>query len=339
VPRMHSGAPFEFIHGSYPLHGRLPPGKSRSLGPLFMMSIVFRHAGAPSLLTRGWLLWVAACVLGIATISRSAMAAESTSNARSPAPSFAAFTPNFSIRSYPGGPKTDEFGRLCDALREEIQKKWFGQSLAKKWEPPCEIVLHGTRDSYIRAVGRGSGQTSGCSRIEQKEGRIVARRIDLLVAQHGQTPALAHELTHIVLEDRFEGRRPPPPWLDEGIATLADTAEKRALHLRDCDMALRNGSAYHLVDLLALDRLSSPQEFAAFYGQSLSLVTYLAERKKPAKLLEFATLARKKGYDEALRETYGIDDVERLEHLWLEYVTHRPDTRSVIVTTVATVLQ
>lgn len=112
------------------------------------------------------------------------MAAETASKARLPAPSFAEITPNFSIRSYPGGPKSDEIGRMCDHLREDIQMKWFGQSYAKKWEPPCEIVLHGARDSYIRAVGRGSGQTSGCSRIEQKEDRIVARRIDLLVSQN-----------------------------------------------------------------------------------------------------------------------------------------------------------
>ena len=49
--------------------------------------------------------------------------------------------------------------------------------------------------------------------------------------------ALPHELTHLILADRFSPRQ-VPRWSDEGMAVLADPAEKQRLHLRDLRQAL-----------------------------------------------------------------------------------------------------
>jgi hypothetical protein len=129
--------------------------------------------------------------------------------------------------------------------------------------------------------------------------------------------ALAHELTHVVLADRFAGRQ-PPRWADEGIALLADSAEKQRLHERDCQCALRRGDAIPLVELLQLERCSSCAQVAAFYGQSRSLVAFLVRLGTPVQFVDFVERAMTQGHDSALRQTYGIESVAQLDRRWRE---------------------
>lgn len=238
--------------------------------------------------------------------------------------------PSFTVRSFAGGPKAMEVAQLCASLRQQIQAKWFDTTTSKLWRPRCEIVLYAAQDEYQRAVGRSAAQTSGSSLIQVEKDRIVTRRIDLLVDQQGRFTALPHELTHVVLAERF-GRRQPPRWADEGIATLADSDEKQARHRRDCENALRSGTALQLYDLMTLERFSSSQQVAAFYGQSVSLVRFLSARDEPSKLLPFIELAMDNGYDQALRQIYEIDGVDHLQRLWLDHTLSRRRTPSVPV--------
>ena len=127
-----------------------------------------------------------------------------------------------------------------------------------------------------------------------------------------------------MLADWFRGSQ-PPPWVDEGIATLVDGAEKRALHQRDCRRALADGSAIHMVELVQLKQLSSSEQAAAFYGQSLSLVAFLADRAEPNRLLPFVDLAESRGYDHALREVYAINSIGDLQRQWVRHELAKSD--------------
>lgn len=225
---------------------------------------------------------------------------------------------SFNIRTYAGGPKASEVLALATKTRREAHGRWLAEEPQLRWQPRCEIVVHPHRASYLRAVGGAGGQTSGASLIKCVAGQIVERRVDVLVNENGECPALAHELTHVVLADFFDGRQ-PPPWIDEGIATLADSEQKRALHHRDCRRAIENGQAIDLAELLELERLTSREQAAAFYGQSLSLVEFLADRGKPARLLTLVKLAQSQGYDHALREVYDINGIGELRSLWLHH--------------------
>lgn len=71
---------------------------------------------------------------------------------------------------------------------------------------------------------------------------------------------------------------------------------------------------------MTLDRISDPERYAAFYGQSVSLVAFLANRDEPQRLLHFANQASNVGYDEALKANYGIKNVGQLQRLWLDSV-------------------
>ena len=125
-----------------------------------------------------------------------------------------------------------------------MHAQWNGDCDQCAWSPACEIVLHSTQSAYLGAVGIGGRGTVGATYIQfdtQRPDRILRRRIDLLTA--GQTDplsALPHELTHVLLADRYKGKQ-PPPWLDEGVATLADSQTKRQRHLRDFRTAMTRG--------------------------------------------------------------------------------------------------
>lgn len=222
---------------------------------------------------------------------------------------------SFVVRSYASGPDAQQLLARCRKLRREIEQAWLGDARKGPWRPRCEVVLHASRASYAAAVGRGSAQTTGSSLVEFSYGRPVLRRIDLLVDESNRTNALGHELSHMVLGVHFHGRR-IPRWADEGIAVLADAAEKQTLHQRDLHDALQSGSALRLGDLLTLQQFSSSDQVAAFYGQSLSLVCFLAERESPERLVTFLERAMETGYDRALRDVYAIEGVAHLERLW-----------------------
>ncbi|NOY41362.1 MAG: hypothetical protein GXP26_05940 [Planctomycetes bacterium] len=284
------------------------------------MAYKFHFGNRPlPILANGLGLLLLALYLAFGSEACSAVAAKPTDTRPKQRPNLVATTSNFVVRSYDGGPDAAEIAQVCETLRPQIQNKWLGKVSADSWKPTCGIVLHATKGSYLRAVGPGAGQTSGSSLINQQSGRIVSRRIDVLVDQHGRTTALPHELTHIVLADYFPGKQ-PPAWFDEGIATLADSEEKLARHNRDCCHAVHTGTAFPLIELLTLDNLSSAEQFPAFYGQSVSLVRFLAERDEPTKILPFVKLGIETGYAEALRTSYGIESVGQLQRLWLNNV-------------------
>ena len=208
---------------------------------------------------------------------------------------------------------------LCQRVRHDLCALWGISENSSKWEPLCEIVVHSTLENYVTAVGPEAAQTMGCSSIDLQAGKVVRRRIDLKLDENGTLPALAHELTHVVLADRFRGRQ-TPHWLDEGIAMLADTREKQLLHERDCDEAIASGKAMPLEALMNLQQFSSAEQMPAFYGQSLSLVNMLARERTPQQLIDFAVECVDKGYSATLKKHYGIDHMSQLTARWRAYV-------------------
>jgi hypothetical protein len=222
---------------------------------------------------------------------------------------------SFVVHSYPGGPSATDVLDRCHRLREELRATWIGVLPSREWNPRCLVVLHRTRDSYCHAVGRGAEKTAGSSLIRFKGGRIVERRIDLLVQPAASLGSLAHEMTHVILAERFGGRE-PPRWADEGLAMLADSPAKQSMHGRNCQEAIETGRALRLVELLELSQFASPDQIAPFYGQSLSLVQFLMGRGSASQFIRFVEMSLVQGYDRALRKVYAIDGVAQLEDLW-----------------------
>ncbi len=229
----------------------------------------------------------------------------------------------FRVRTYRGGPTAAKVLETCVATVARWNEVWGGNDVPR-WSPPCEIVLHRDRGSYLSVVGRAGGGTTGSSLVRRLPRGGLERRIDLLVAHDGSFSALSHELVHVLLADRYGGRL-PPLWLDEGVAMWWDSTDKQRRHWDDCENAWIEGRQVPLVELLSIDAMPSADRLAAVYGESLTLTRFLASRGAPSKLLELPAKAAQIGYRRAIAETYDLT-WEELEAEWRAYVaSHRPD--------------
>jgi hypothetical protein len=205
-----------------------------------------------------------------------------------------------------------------EQMRSTLAETWLdANGRQQAWHPKCDIILHSTSEDYLRAVP-GGDQTVGCSLINTNEGRVVGRRIDIRADRPGWlNAALRHEMTHIVLADRFaDGAL--PAWADEGMAVLADPDTKQDAHSRDLHMARSQRATFRLVELFALNGYPSPERQAAFYGQSASLVRFLVSRGTPAQFVRFMRAAADDGYEVAVRDVYEMEGVRDLERRWLQ---------------------
>ncbi len=135
-----------------------------------------------------------------------------------------AVTPNFRIFWCGAEGELRALAERCEQLAAASKETWLGKARSTVWMPQCDVVVHSDVAEYVECLGSGSEQTSGCATIRLEEGRVVVRRIDLRAdGLDWKSETLPHELTHVVLADRF-CRAQIPPWADEGIAMLAESA-------------------------------------------------------------------------------------------------------------------
>lgn len=203
----------------------------------------------------------------------------------------------------------------CEELRAHLGETWFGES-ASDWQVVCDVVVHETTASYVAALGSGSEQSSGCASFEIDAGKIVRRRIDLrATADDWFDSSLPHELTHVVLAERFTRNR-IPRWADEGMAILVEPAEKQRRRREALERGLADKKGFTARELTGLIDYPASDRREAFYGQSASLVSFLMERESPEKFLEFLEIAATGNRLAALKEVYGFSDWQALEAAW-----------------------
>ena len=229
---------------------------------------------------------------------------------------FVVETDNFQICCEGVQAPAQELARHAESLRKSLSDKWLGDELAAPWIPKCQIALYSSQQSYVSAAGRGSERTVGSSLVNVAAGRITGRRIDLLGDGTSYlSAALPHELTHVVLKDRFPTAK-LPRWADEGTAILADSQSKQARHLKDLKNSFARGATFHAAALLTMDGYPETDKWGVFYGQSVSLVRFLSEQKTSVDFVEFIEKANSAGYDGALKECYGIKNANELDRQW-----------------------
>lgn len=228
-------------------------------------------------------------------------------------------TANFRFYNYDTRPVSPETTAACERMRDELARQWLADADPNAWSPKCHIVLHPTDESYLREVGSGGGSTLASALVNRQRGQISLRRIDVRATRSDwQSAALAHELAHVVLADRFADQA-LPRWLDEGMAILADPHEKRQRHVRELKRAVARGAQFRVAELLALTDYPPAERWGTFYGQSASLVAYLVEQQGHERFVEFVELALADGYERALRQIYdlGVGELERQWHAQL----------------------
>jgi hypothetical protein len=235
-------------------------------------------------------------------------------------------TENFQACTTDSETAAQQLAQAAEKLRADLREKWLDESpdgaeAKSHWTPKCQIVLHPNQASYVAAAGRGSEHTVGSSLVGVEHDQIKSRRIDLVGSRADfLTAALPHELTHVVLKDRFVSTA-IPRWADEGAAILADTDAKQARHRSDLNDAMHRHTTFVAANLVTMDDYPGPDRMGAFYGESASLTKFLVDRGKPARFLDFVELAAANGYDAALRQCYDISSVDELDRQWRLYVS------------------
>jgi hypothetical protein len=207
----------------------------------------------------------------------------------------------------------------AEQTRDRVSAILLGKPKPSEWTVPCQIHLHSTERSFVESVGglpdAGRG---GATSIEFSEDAVVLRRVDLMDDSSTDIPsALAHEIVHVVLADRFVDA-PPPRWADEGLAILFDDDLTRQGHDQDFQVARRSGMTWSLAHLMTMEEY--PREVhrqRVFYGQSASLVNWLVARRNEATLMAFLEDSASIGESAALQRHYGLDSVVALEGAWL----------------------
>lgn len=229
---------------------------------------------------------------------------------------------NFHVCIQSNKMQASEIARVCEVVLAQTKTARFSDDTEPlRWRPRCQIVIHPNKTSYLAAVGAGGAATVGSAIVERREGRVISRRIDLCATTRGGAlSALPHEMTHVVLSDRFPNAD-PPRWADEGLAVLADPPLKQARHAKELETAIRDRALFRLPELMSDAGQASVQRPGVFYAQSTSLVEFLVARGTRIQFLDFLTVASEAGYDRALRKVYEIDGMATLEALWHRNIT------------------
>jgi hypothetical protein len=227
-------------------------------------------------------------------------------------------SPNFHVLCRCGSYDARQLAQTCEQWRTHLRGKWLADDEGDAaWSPRCQVVVHADRAAYAAAVGRGAERTFGSTWIDVKQDRVAGRRVDLLIDLRRGIAALGHELTHVVLADAFGGQQ-PPPWANEGIALLADSADKQQRHHQDLTRAVHSGTTFTCGELMSMEDYPAPHRVGAFYAQSASLVQFLSQRGEPHEFVAFLKHSAAAGIDEALAEAYDIESAGHLHRLWAE---------------------
>jgi hypothetical protein len=237
-------------------------------------------------------------------------------------------TTNFRVLWCAAESDVRDLAMACERLSAQSKTAWLGAAKSADWTPQCDIVVHSTSADYVACMGVQSVQTSGCATIRIDQGRVVLRRVDLCTeGQDWRTETLPHELTHVVLADRFSMRR-ISPWADEGIAMLAETPQKRDRRFAALRNSVTSGTTYAVRDLMDVHSFPEPAFRDAFYGQSVSLVTVLLQWGTRKQLLDFVDASQTQGQEAALRSVYGSRSLAELDRQLIESVAGSTQTAS-----------
>jgi hypothetical protein len=136
---------------------------------------------------------------------------------------------------------------------------------------------------------------------------------------------LAHEMAHCVLATRFEHPHRLPPWIEEGIASRYDDAQRQATRHRIAQWFVGTGNWPRLASVLTAEKVPSDDQQA--YTLCASVTDMLVERGGKKKLLEFGQQIERGGLDRALLESYGISNAAELESLWRAHMARSLETK------------
>ena len=159
--------------------------------------------------------------------------------------------------------------------------------------------------------------------MEVGEGKVWLRQLMARADEPERLErVLLHELTHVVLADRFSSKR-IPRWADEGIAVLSEPAARRQTQrvwLRD-EVASRRHWSLQAV-LTVRDYPQDARQADLFYAQSAAWIEFLVSKRQHTErdVVRFIEATQRQPLAEAVRESFPDESLETLETAWVNWL-------------------
>ena len=215
-------------------------------------------------------------------------------------------TANFVIEA-PDPQLAQKIGDAAEQYRHDLAIEWLGKPLPR-WSQPCPITAEvaptlgaGGATSFVFDRGEVFNWTMT---IQGSEERIL-------------DSVLPHEVTHTIFASHF--RQPLPRWADEGACTTVEHPVERARQHRLLIEFLRTGRGISFPDMFAMKEY--PADVLPLYSQGYSLARYLIERGGRKRYINFVGNGlASSDWPQSLSQHYGINDISKLQNIWLEWV-------------------
>ncbi|MBX3441363.1 MAG: hypothetical protein KF774_03065 [Planctomyces sp.] len=234
----------------------------------------------------------------------------------------------FRIHYVGGSELAERLVPICERNCHDLRSRWLGVVRQGGWSVKCDVYLYPTGAEFERR-SRFPQQMWGVADLSVGDGRVWMRRLHVRTDDRDKLEnVLVHELTHVVLAERFTDRQ-IPRWADEGIAVLSEPAERREHY---AEWLRQEASSRRLYSLRELTRFAHvPQgerQSELFYGQSGALVEYLLTERKlsEAEILKLIDDVQRRGWESAVSKQFPTLSSVRFESEWRDWLLSRPAT-------------
>lgn len=203
---------------------------------------------------------------------------------------------------------------LCEKSRLAIRQRWLGEFGQQTWTIKCDVYLYPTKQEFQQKT-RYPADSWGFADLEIGQGQVWMRRLDMRSDVESRLTAVAiHELTHVVLADRFAHRQ-IPRWADEGIALNSEPPQRQQDMRRWLAGEIRQGRGFTLTQLMAMQQYPADKHLGdLFYAQSGSLIEFLLRQNSDSEegVMRLVESSQHQGLDKPLQ---GVS-LARLESEW-----------------------
>jgi hypothetical protein len=206
-------------------------------------------------------------------------------------------------------------GDSAERSRKDVGKLWLDKEPAA-WAAPCRI-----------RVSLNMGRVEGFTDLSFCQGKVRDQKIAILgPLDRIMKGLLPHELTHVLFAHHFGVQ--PPRWADEGGAILSEDRYQDERQSKLFRKILAEDRSFSLRRLLEMRQY--PDDVACLYAEGHSISRFLVDAKGRKVFLAFVADGLKRGWDQAVQDQYGFENVEQLETAWLGWVEKRSDPGSAV---------
>jgi len=201
-------------------------------------------------------------------------------------------------------PFAEELAEKANVLRAEIAKEWLDTFIPDGFGPASINVFLSDRN-----VAR--------TWLMDENGSRDAHLVWIYSLPENLDAALAHEIAHIVLANRYAEL---PAFAHEAVASSYDGEERRTIRHDALQWFARHNRWPDLARTLTAETINPSNQ--AGYATAVSIRDFLFSRSENnrRRFLDFSVYGHKQGWDAALGKYYGFRDLGHFETEWRAWV-------------------